>query len=167
MILGHEKKIFLLYCYTICLFLIIGIEILGFPTMVTAGEEVTAACSYDLNLTSIEWLYNGQAILSSTDPQLNLTFSPVNDTVNYREYVCRVITAYGMLERSITVRVQGKKIHVVIHTQIHVSIVCYTYSLTCIHFCNYLSLFDYIYSSIYHHYNFHHSDRACCGWLQL
>ena len=86
----------------------LGLEISGFPSLVTIGENITPTCSYDLDLTSIEWLYNGMDISRTTDSQLNLTFSPVNDTVNNRQYTCRIYTAYGVQEENITVRVQGK-----------------------------------------------------------
>lgn len=72
------------------------------------GESVTITCSFDLDLTSIEWLYNSEVIVKTTASQLNLTFSPVNDTINNRQYTCRVITLYGMQEETLTVQVQGK-----------------------------------------------------------
>ena len=68
---------------------------------------MTITCSFDLNLTSIEWLYNDEVITSSVASQLDLTFSPVNDTINNRQYTCRVTTPYGDQEEDITIRVQG------------------------------------------------------------
>ena len=65
-------------------------------------------CSYDLSFTSIEWLYNGMTVISTTDSQLNLAFNPVNDTVNNRQYTCRVYSRSGFQEESVVVDVHGK-----------------------------------------------------------
>lgn len=69
---------------------------------------MTITCSFDLNLVSIEWLYNNVVILRTTAPQLNLTFSPVNDSIHNRQFTCRAVTFYGVQEENITIQVQGK-----------------------------------------------------------
>jgi len=106
-----KTKLVLIHCYekifrSLCFNL--GLQISGLPSPVTLGDEVTITCSYDLSLTSIEWLYNGITVMSTTDSQLNLTFSPVNETVNNRQYTCRVYSASGFQDDSIAINVQGK-----------------------------------------------------------
>ena len=70
------------------------------------GENVTITCSFDQDLAYIEWLYNDEVVLWTSESQLSLTFSPVNDTINNRQYLCRVTTSYGTQEKNITTNVQ-------------------------------------------------------------
>ena len=84
-----------------------GLQISGYRSQYSVGDVATIECSFDLNSTSIEWLYNNEVIMSTEDAQLNLTFSPVHDTVHNRQYTCRVSTSYGVQERNITIRVEG------------------------------------------------------------
>ena len=89
-----------------CLFT--GLQISGHSDdEVVLGESVTITCSFDLESTSIEWVYGEEVVMMTTGSQLNLTFSPVNDTINNRVYTCRALTPYGMQEESITIEVQG------------------------------------------------------------
>lgn len=71
------------------------------------GEFVTITCTFDMPLTSLEWLYNDKVVSSTVAPQLNLTFSPVNDTINNRQYICRAVTSYGVQEEDIIIEVKG------------------------------------------------------------
>ena len=65
-------------------------------------------CSSDLDVTSIEWLYNLQVVSSSTASELQLVFSPVNDSVHGQEYTCRVTSSYGIQEQTVQPFVQSK-----------------------------------------------------------
>ena len=90
--------------------LFLGLQITGLPSPATVGDGVAVTCSYDLNFTSIEWLYNGMTVINTTNSHLNLSFNPVNDTVNNRQYTCRVYSLYSGMEfqaESIVVNVQG------------------------------------------------------------
>lgn len=72
------------------------------------GDTLVLTCSFDLNFNSIQWLYNNNVvILSTAAPLVNLTFSPVNDSVHNRVYTCRAITPYGVEEQNFTTIVQG------------------------------------------------------------
>ncbi len=84
-----------------------GLQISGHTNQINVGDSVTITCSFDLKLTSIEWHYNNEIIMRTSASQLNLTFSPVNDTINNRQYTCRVVTSYGVQEENITIQVQG------------------------------------------------------------
>lgn len=86
---------------------LVGLQISGYSPQFNVGDIVAITCSFDLNVTSIEWVYNSEVVVSSTASQLDLTFSPVNDTVDNRVYTCRVTTPYGEQEENITIRVQG------------------------------------------------------------
>ena len=95
--------------YCLC----IGLEISGYDGQLTVGEYATITCSFDLELTSIEWIYNGDVISLSSSSQLPLFFSPVNDSVHDRQYTCRAITEHGRQEKNITIFVQG-----IVHTNL-------------------------------------------------
>ncbi len=84
-----------------------GIWFVG-DTNVSVGENATISCFSDLNVQRVEWLLNGDVIIRSSSLQADLTFSPVQEYLHNREYTCRAITAYGTLERSITIVVQSK-----------------------------------------------------------
>ena len=71
------------------------------------GNDATLTCSSDLDASSVEWLYNGQVVVSSSGPQADLMFTPVNDSIHNTEYTCRVTNAYGTLEQSVTTLVEG------------------------------------------------------------
>ena len=53
-------------------------------------------------------MFNDDVVETSNSQQVDLTFSPVFDYLHNREYSCRAITAYGMLERRITITVESK-----------------------------------------------------------
>ena len=73
------------------------------------GDSLVLTCTFDMNFNSIQWLYNNNVVtLSTVSPQVNLTFSPVNDSVHNRQYTCRAITPYGVQEQTYTIQVQGK-----------------------------------------------------------
>ena len=96
-----------LYCSCIFCLYDTGLQISGHSPQFNVGDTVTITCSFDLSLTSIMWLYDDVVAMSSSDSQLNLTFSPVNDTIHNRQYTCRVTTPYGEQEENITISVQG------------------------------------------------------------
>ena len=86
-----------------------GLQVTGLSDPVTVGDSLTVTCSFDLDSTSIEWLYDNEVVLTTTSSLLPLSFGTVNDTVNNRQYTCRVVTPYGTQEETITIRVQGKQ----------------------------------------------------------
>ena len=58
----------------------------------------------------MEWLSNGVVVATAmSTEQLDLEFSPVNDSIHNQVYVCRV-TREGdvQVEQNFTVRVDGK-----------------------------------------------------------
>ena len=75
----------------------------------TIGQSATARCMTDIPATMIEWLTNGSTIESATSiQQLNLVFSPVNDSIHNMVYVCRVTWMDGtQADKNVTVRVNG------------------------------------------------------------
>ena len=76
----------------------------------TVGQSATARCMSDIPAKMIEWLTNGSIIESATSTQqLNLVFSPVNDSIHNMVYVCRVTRMGGtQAEKNVTVTVNGK-----------------------------------------------------------
>ena len=57
-----------------------------------------------------EWLHNFQTVSSSdsSESELQLVFSPVNDTIHGNEYTCRTTTPYGIQEQTVQLIVQSK-----------------------------------------------------------
>ena len=87
-----------------------GLSIHRTDNVFIVGEEGSMTCSSDLDAISVEWLYNHQVISYSTASQLELVFSPVNDSIHNREYTCRVTTSYGIQEQSVQPFVQSEYI---------------------------------------------------------
>lgn len=85
-----------------------GLEISGYDGELSVGEYVTITCSFDLEFTSMEWIYNNKVVVSSSSQQIGLSFSPVNDSIHGRQYTCRVTTQYGLQEKNVTILVHGK-----------------------------------------------------------
>ena len=95
--------------------LMVSLFQLGLQTHTTSvifsvGESASITCSSDLDVTSIEWLYEGQVVSYVAGQQeLKIVFNPVNDTVHNSEYTCRVTSPYGIQENTIPVIAEGKQ----------------------------------------------------------
>ena len=74
------------------------------------GQSATATCSSDIPVTRIEWLTNGEVIESALSTQeLDLVFSPVNDSIHNEVYTCKVTREGEMIAtQNFTVNVDGK-----------------------------------------------------------
>ena len=80
------------------------------------GKSATASCKSDAPATRIEWLRDGVVVESATFTgiqELDLVFSPVNDSIHNQVYVCRVMRVRedGMTVtamQNFTVNVDGK-----------------------------------------------------------
>ena len=75
--------------------------------MFTVGESASMTCSSDLDVISIEWLYNLQVVVTSTASELQLLFNPVNDSIHGQEYTCRITASYGIQEQTVQPFVQS------------------------------------------------------------
>lgn len=84
-------------------------------TNVRVGQNATISCISDLSIQSIQWVFNGDVVETSNSQRVDLTFNPVFDYLHNREYSCRAITAYGMLERRTTITVESKYNVIVSH----------------------------------------------------
>ena len=85
-----------------------GLSIRRSSSVFTVGESASVTCSSDLDVTSIEWLYNQQVVSYSTESELELVFSPVNDSIHGEEYTCQVTAPYGIQEQTVQPFVQSK-----------------------------------------------------------
>ena len=56
----------------------------------------------------MEWMFNDDVVATSSSQQVDLTFSPVLDYFHNREYICRAVTSYGIMERRITITVESR-----------------------------------------------------------
>ena len=80
------------------------------------GQSATASCKSDTPATRIEWLRDGVVVESAAFTgiqELDLLFSPVNDSIHNQIYVCRVTRdgENGMIVTAVqnfTVNVDGK-----------------------------------------------------------
>ena len=73
------------------------------------GQMASITCTSDLDVTSIEWLYDGGVVLSSTGQQeLELTFNPVNDSLYGEQYTCRITSPYGIQETTVPIIAESK-----------------------------------------------------------
>ena len=81
----------------------------------SVGSSAMARCSSDNLAARMEWLNNEVVVASAiSTQQLNLMFSPVNDSIHNQVYVCRVTRdgENGMLVTAVqnfTANVDGKK----------------------------------------------------------
>lgn len=90
-----------------------GIWFVG-DSNVTVGENSTISCYSDLTVERVEWIFDGDVIVTSNNSQrVDLVFSPVQEFLHNREYVCKAVTSYGILERRITVSVNSKQLAIV------------------------------------------------------
>ena len=78
------------------------------PDVLIVGRASTLTCSSDLDVTMTEWLYNGGVVQSSTGPQAQLLFNPVNDTIHNRQYTCRVTSPYGFQQQTVISTAEGR-----------------------------------------------------------
>lgn len=85
-----------------------GLSIRRSSNLFTVGESASMTCSSDLDVISIEWLYNLQAVVTSTASELQLLFNPVNDSIRGQEYTCRITASYGIQEQIVQPFVQSK-----------------------------------------------------------
>lgn len=76
--------------------------------MFSVGEPGLLTCSSDLDVTSVEWLYNGRVVAHTALPELQLMFAPVNDSVHGREYTCQVTSPYGIQQNSVSISTLSK-----------------------------------------------------------
>ena len=84
----------------------------------SVGYSAIASCKSDAPATMIEWLRDGMVVETASFTgiqELDLVFSPVNDSIHTQVYVCRVIRdgGNGMTVRAVqnfTVNVDGKMI---------------------------------------------------------
>jgi hypothetical protein len=90
--------------------IIVGVSIIR--DQFEVGDSAAASCNSDNQAIRMEWLRNGTVVAAAVSTQqLDLEFSPVNDSIHNQVYVCRV-TREGdvQVEQSFNVRVDGKNI---------------------------------------------------------
>ena len=75
------------------------------------GQSATAICRSVTPATRMEWLRNGEVVASVTSTsiqELDLVFSPVNDSIHNQVHVCRVTRDSGTVSQNFTVQVNGE-----------------------------------------------------------
>ena len=92
-----------------------GLHITGNDAPLTVGTMATITCTYDFGATAVEWLYDGHVLVSTPGSQAELVLNPVNDSLHNVQYVCRVISSYGILESNTSISVAGKLLLTIHH----------------------------------------------------
>ena len=70
-----------------------GVGVFMVRDQFSIGQSATASCKSDAPATMIEWLRDGMVVESDAFTgiqELDLVFSPVNDSIHNQIYVCRV-----------------------------------------------------------------------------
>ena len=70
-----------------------GVGVFMVRDQFSIGQSATASCKSDTPVTMIEWLRDGMVVESDAFTgiqELDLVFSPVNDSIHNQIYVCRV-----------------------------------------------------------------------------
>ena len=94
----------------LCICKILGVVIENADNY-TLGSDATITCRSDTATEGIEWLTQERTIIvyESNATQLNLTFTPVNDSIHGQVYICRVIrNDSDTPEQNFTMNVEGK-----------------------------------------------------------
>lgn len=94
------------------MFLYTAIEIIS--GNLSVGDNGSLSCKSIIDAEVMEWLNsNGGVIASLTDARrLNLTFVPVNTSINNQMYTCRVNKS-ALVNETIAVSVTGKIMNVI------------------------------------------------------
>ena len=76
------------------------------------GINITITCRSDTATERMEWLTNETVLVSGTMiEQLDLDFTPVNDSVHGHVYICRVTRRTDEIaEQNFTMNVTGKQL---------------------------------------------------------
>ena len=76
------------------------------------GMSASLTCTGDTPATRIEWLDSERRVVSrvTSMDQLDLTFSPVNDSIHNSVYTCRVTRGNDIVEDCITINATGMSI---------------------------------------------------------
>ena len=75
------------------------------------GSNANITCRSDTDTERMEWLtQEGTIIVSESNvTQLNLAFTPVNDSVHEKVFICRVIRSISdTSEQNFTMNVEGQ-----------------------------------------------------------
>ena len=83
----------------------------------SVGQSAIASCKSDTPATRMEWLRDGVVVESDNTAgiqELNLMFSPVNDSIHNQVYVCRVTREGGGMPpvtavQNFTMNIDGKQ----------------------------------------------------------
>ena len=85
---------------------------MGGDQSLTVGEMNTITCSTSLDISDIVWIDNMDKIVASNSEglqQLDLVFSPVNDSIHNRMYTCRITSIEDLvISETVAIRVRGK-----------------------------------------------------------
>ena len=89
----------------------LGVIIENIAETYTVESDANITCHSDTDAERIEWLTQERTVIVSESnvTQLNLTFTPVNDSIHGQVYVCRVVrNSSDMPEQIFTMNVEGQ-----------------------------------------------------------
>jgi len=82
-----------------------GIQVSSINMPLAFGSNASIVCSTDLDVTTIEWIRGGVTVDTSSSQSLTLVLDPVYHNT---QYTCRVISPYGVQEKTVDITVQRK-----------------------------------------------------------
>ena len=82
-----------------------GMQISSINMPLPFGSNASIVCSTDLDVTTIEWIRDGVTVDTSSSQSLTLVLDSVYHNT---QYTCRVISPYGVQEKTVDITVQRK-----------------------------------------------------------
>ena len=101
---GNQDKLLLIVMHFYCS----GTRVETSSDIFFVGSSESVTCSSDLDVASIEWLYEGDVVASSSVGSVKLNFDPVTESIHEREYTCRISTVHGVVEHNVTIFVASE-----------------------------------------------------------
>ena len=89
----------------------LGVDIEDITEKNIVGSDASITCRSDTDTERMDWLtQEGTVIVSESNvTQLNLTFTPINDSIHGQVFICRVVRSISdTSEQNFTMNVEGQ-----------------------------------------------------------
>ena len=92
------------------LYFITGITLSGLEQALTVGQSAIITCSTNIEVSSIEWIDETSAVLSSATDQtvVEYTIPLVRDDLQGLQYTCRAVAGTTIYTETVQIQVVGK-----------------------------------------------------------
>ena len=87
-----------------------GITLSGLESPLTVGQPATITCTTNIEVSSIEWMDQSSAVLSSATDQtvVEYTIPLVRDDLQGLQYTCRAVAGDTIYTETVEIQVVGK-----------------------------------------------------------